>query len=274
VHNRIAKRLRLYALILASVLAGSTFGFMLAEGMGFVDALYFSVVTVATVGYGDLHPVTDAGKLLAVAVIITGVGTFLSVLANGAELLLERRQEVFRRERVNMLVGLFFSEIGTRLMAYCVGSDPGASEAACELRADGDWGEDEFDRAERCIAAHLYRVEAVRLDFDGMRSFLDGKSDLLLRLLENPNLVEHESFTNLLRAVFHLREELTGRERFGALPRTDREHLAGDVLRVYTILVAAWLAHLRYLRKNYPYLYSLAVRTNPFLERPSAVIAE
>ena len=50
-----------------------------------------------------------------------------------------------------MLVGLFFSEIGTRLLAYCVGSDPGASEAACQLRADGDWGEVDFDRAERLI---------------------------------------------------------------------------------------------------------------------------
>lgn len=49
-------------------------GFMVLEGMSFTDAVYLTIVTVTTVGYGDIIPVTNLGKLFAVFLIITGVG--------------------------------------------------------------------------------------------------------------------------------------------------------------------------------------------------------
>jgi hypothetical protein len=60
---------------------------------------------------------------------------------------------------------------------------------------------------------------------------LKAKADFLLRLLENPNLLEHESVTKLLRAVFHLAEELSWRQDIAALPDSDLNHLSGDVTR-------------------------------------------
>ena len=47
------------------------------EGWGFVDAFYFSIVTLATVGYGDHYPVTVAGKLFTTVYIVFGVSAFL-----------------------------------------------------------------------------------------------------------------------------------------------------------------------------------------------------
>ena len=98
--NDIRFRLRILVTALGFTVAFGVGGFMALEGLTFVDALYFTVVTVATVGYGDIHPVTDAGKLVAVVMIVTGVGTFLGVFANAAELLLARRQDALRRERL------------------------------------------------------------------------------------------------------------------------------------------------------------------------------
>jgi voltage-gated potassium channel len=46
------------------------------ENRSFVDAFYYIIVTMATVGYGDIVPTTPAGKILAIVLIITGVGTF------------------------------------------------------------------------------------------------------------------------------------------------------------------------------------------------------
>ncbi len=85
-------------------------------------------------------------------------------------------------------------------------------------------------------------------------------------------LLEHESFTKLVRAIFHLRDELMHRERLAELPDTDRRHLAGDMERVYSLLARHWLMHMGYLKNNYPYLPSLAVRINPFDSGVSAVI--
>lgn len=67
---------------MATLLIG-TGVYMVLEGWSPVDALYFSVVTLSTVGFGDLHPTTEAAKLFTVAYILSGLGviaTFLSEL--------------------------------------------------------------------------------------------------------------------------------------------------------------------------------------------------
>lgn len=91
-----------------------------------------------------------------------------------------------------------------------------------------------------------------------------GKRDFLLQLLANPTMLEHETFTDLLRAVLHLTEELLHREDFKKLPDSDSEHLEGDIKRAYGLLVKEWLECMKYLKNSYPYLFSLAMRTNPF----------
>jgi len=52
------------------------------EGWNFLDAAYFTTVTLATVGYGDIHPTTDAGKLGAIVLIFTGVSTTFYVITH------------------------------------------------------------------------------------------------------------------------------------------------------------------------------------------------
>jgi len=117
------------------------------------------------------------------------------------------------------------------------------------------------------------KVDPVLLEKNGLRDFLRVKGDLLLRILENQNLSEHGEFTDLMRAVFHLKAELVGREDLNSLQENDLKHIAVDVERAYLPLTRAWLHHLKYLRNQYPYLYSLAVRTNPFNPKASAVVA-
>jgi hypothetical protein len=90
------------------------------------------------------------------------------------------------------------------------------------------------------------------------------KREFLLRLLENPNLLEHDSFASLLLAVFHLTEELAQRTDLHRLTGSDQEHLASDVQRGYVLLIQEWLAYMAHLKTRYPYLFSLALRTNPF----------
>jgi hypothetical protein len=84
--------------------------------------------------------------------------------------------------------------------------------------------------------------------------------------------LEHESFTELLWAVFHLAEELSHRSMIKDLPDTDYVHLNGDIKRVYQLLVREWLSHMEHLKQVYPYLFSLAVRTNPFDPEASAEV--
>jgi hypothetical protein len=86
----------------------------------------------------------------------------------------------------------------------------------------------------------------------------------MLRLLENQNLLEHDAFTGLLMAVFHLTEELESRSDIMQIHGADKKHLANDMKRVYGLLISEWLSYMKHLKDNYPYLFSFAMRTNPF----------
>ncbi len=50
------------------------------EGWSIIDSLYFSVVTLTTIGYGDFTPQTDSGKIFTILYIIAGIGMILSFI--------------------------------------------------------------------------------------------------------------------------------------------------------------------------------------------------
>ena len=104
-----------------------------------------------------------------------------------------------------------------------------------------------------------------------LKALLLDKRTFMLRLLENPNLLEHESFTDLLLATFHLTEELALRADLRRLPKADYNHLSTDIKRAYVLLIGEWLAYVKHLRSEYPYIFSLMMRTNPFDAQASPI---
>ena len=69
---------RLVVLVILGVHAVGTLGYMLIEGWSAWDAFYMTVITVTTVGYGEVHPMSQAGRAFTVVVLLTGVGAFFS----------------------------------------------------------------------------------------------------------------------------------------------------------------------------------------------------
>ena len=66
-------------LALTSTLLGiAALFYCLVEGRSLVDAIYFSVMTIATVGFGDLAPKTTLGKLFTVGYVVCGLGLFVA----------------------------------------------------------------------------------------------------------------------------------------------------------------------------------------------------
>ncbi len=249
-------------------------GFMLVEGSSLIDAVYFTVVTIATVGYGDVHPVTTPGKIIAMLLIVTGVGAFVGLVANGMEVMLDNREKRSRMEKLNMVIGLFYSEAGRRLLSMFSRCDNNIVNIKKDFAVHAAWGEKDFSAAGRKIGPDYLRFDISRADLAELRDFLNAKSEFFLRLMENPTLLEHEEFTEMLMAGFHLQEELASRADLAAQPHADREHIAGDINRFYLLLAREWLVYMRYLKTSYPYLFSLAARLNPFDRDASAVIKD
>ncbi len=178
--------------------------------------------------------------------------------------LLERRAKRDLLHKLNMVIGAFFAEMGTELLGILATYDAAVDEVRDDLVAQPTWDDRRFADARAKIARHDFKIDARNGDLTSLRSYLSTKRAFLLRLLENQNLLEHESFTDTLWAVFHLADELAHRADPAALPGPDLAHLSGDIKRAYAALAGQWLAHLQHLKADYPYLFSLAVRTNPF----------
>lgn len=188
--------------------------------------------------------------------------------------LLERRNLQMQLEKLNMVIGTFYSEIGTDLLRFFASFDPEITVIRQDIQITPTWDPIECKIMKKKIESLRYQVQIHEDDLAIMRSMLISKSDFLIRLLENPILLEHESFTDVLRAVFHLTDELKHRTVLSSLPESDMAHLKGDISRAYSNMAQSWLDYMAYLKVNYPYLFSLALRTNPFTEHENVIVWE
>ena len=73
------------------LIGGGCIGYMLIERWSFFDALYMTIITLATVGYSEVHTVSMAGRIFTVFLILLGVGFFLYVAGNIIQFLVEGR---------------------------------------------------------------------------------------------------------------------------------------------------------------------------------------
>ena len=272
--KNISVRFRIYFSILVAVLFIGMVGLMVIEDFSPLDAFYFLIVTIATVGYGDLHPLTPLGKMLVIVIILAGVGCFVGVVANAIEYMIEKRERSQRIEKLNMIIGVFYSEMGTKLLKKFSSIDPGIHGIQSALVIANTWSDDDFLNVHALLKEHSFRLDSREISLEELHTFLSQYKGFMLMLLENPQLFEHDRFTDLLQAVFHLAEELNTRERLVDLPTTDYDHLSGDLTRVYSQLVIEWLEYMKHLKKKYPYLFSLSMRTNPFDTNASVIVRE
>jgi len=96
--SRYAAAARVLAMLLALPIL-ATASFMLVEGWSFLDALYMSVITLTTVGFQEVHPLSDAGRVIVIVYLVVGLGVFLVGLMVIGEFLVRIRLTDLRGRR-------------------------------------------------------------------------------------------------------------------------------------------------------------------------------
>jgi len=178
--------------------------------------------------------------------------------------LLDRKELQEKLEKINMLIGVFFSVLGLKLISMLSAADPNIESLEKRLIPNSEWSNKKFSELNNTLLKMKFDVDITKINLEELKKFLISKDDFLTRLLENPTLFEHETFTELLRAVFHLYEEFSYRKNIDKIIGPDLNHIKEDIKRCYKNLVIQWLYHMNHLKNYYPYLFSLAIRTNPF----------
>ena len=188
--------------------------------------------------------------------------------------LLSMRAKKEQQEKMKMIVGLFFSEFGSKLLRIFVRCDTASNNLKSVMNVQKSWTRKEYVNAREVIENHCSRLQPETDDFEKIRELLRVNHEFLLRLVENPVFLEHGKITELMQALFHLSEELDGRGEFADLPKSDIGHLTGDISRVYCSLCDVWISHMEYLAEHYPYLFSLSLRKSPFAEKEDVIVRE
>ena len=119
-------RFRLPVALLGVVIALGVAGYMLIDRWNLVDSFYMVIITISTVGYGEIHPQGTAGRIFTSGLIVFGVATMLYGFGVFAETLADNAFGIYRRERqlqrsLNQLRDHFiicgYGRIGTQVVA-------------------------------------------------------------------------------------------------------------------------------------------------------------
>jgi hypothetical protein len=186
--------------------------------------------------------------------------------------IITKHEKQLMLKKMNMVIGAFFSESGVQLLRFFSAFDKSLPSLKEKVVFTKKWQVKDFEAAIGKVKSHVFEIDAGKGDLAALRGFLILHRQFLLGLLENPNLLEHEDFTGVLWSVSHLADELSARAAVIGLPQTDLDHLSGDIKRAYGILITQWLSYMKHLHKEYPYLFSLAMRTNPFDEEAKVLV--
>jgi len=90
---------RALLILLTTLLIGSTYFYWRVEGWSIVDALYFSVMTTSTIGYGDLVPTTSLSKLFTIIFAILSIGVFVATVSKLVTIILNRDKAIKQKRQ-------------------------------------------------------------------------------------------------------------------------------------------------------------------------------
>jgi voltage-gated potassium channel len=243
------RRLLLILVLLVGVTVVGTVGYTVIEGWSFFDALYMTIITVASVGFGEVHPLSTAGRAFTMVLIVSGLGvvayglsaiTALWVEGDISHLWEKRRMERRIADLTDHVVVCGGGETGrhiiremiaTRTPFVCIEQDPHHAEALRRVSPDvlyivGDATDTEVLRTAR--------IERARGLIAGMPADKDNLFVLLAARETNPRLrivsrvAGDEARARLLKAGA---DAVVSNKSIGAL------RLASEMLRPHVVSV-------------------------------------
>ena len=93
-----SQRVRLLMLLTATLIGLASTAYHYVEGWRWLDSIYFSVVTIATIGYGDLAPKTDPGKVITIIYVLCGLGLFVATATAIADAIISNANDRLKTE--------------------------------------------------------------------------------------------------------------------------------------------------------------------------------
>lgn len=189
-----------------------------------------------------------------VAIVTFVINRFLNII-----------EQQKKNKKINVIISTFFTEAGMQIMTAISEFNKNQAELSKIIKIN-DLKKNNENQVKKTVLSFKYDVYAEPERLDKLAALLAEKKPFMLSLLENSNLLEHDSFTDMIWAVFHVADELQNRGELRSLPKADVAHLSNDLLRAYPALIQEWVGYMAYLRDEYPFLYEAAKKRSPFCQ--------
>ena len=123
------------------------------------DAIYFTLVTFSTVGYGDIHPVTDNAKLFTISIMVIGIGLFATIITVLASSIIENITEKFKQKNKVLIMKDHLIVCGYTEITKCLIKD---------------YLKSEIDNL--IVIEKNYQQKFVNIDVEEQKHFIDAES--------------------------------------------------------------------------------------------------
>ncbi len=180
------------------------------------------------------------------------------------ERILDDRSKKEKLKKVQAVINVFFTEMGTEFIPVLTKFIGNYDELREYLAITDKWDSKKFSDAIAKINKFDYVNAKPPYDFDVLYKFLLQKKQFMLSLLENQYLIEHDEFTDMLWALFHVLDELQYRCNLESIPEEDAKHLILDIRRANVPILIVWLHYMEHMQNNYPYLFNFMLK-NPVI---------
>ena len=263
----VPKLLGILIVAVVGLVAVAAVALMMVEGLKPLEAFYFAVVTVTTVGYGDIHPKTDVGMILSVVMIVGGVCIFTGSVGLIANAIVSKRDSDAAEAKTSLLLRLFMNSIGIELLARFNGSNPEIKKLKDKLSRYDFSADKDVKRAKHDLVVSDFVIDLERVDSSEWRSFLKSHSQVFLVLLSNPAVSEGFRVTSVLRRTYDL--DLALRAFMSATPVDSADWLCSELESIYCELTLLWVDYAAAMFRAYPHAPSDLAVSNPFKETMS-----
>jgi len=179
--------------------------------------------------------------------------------------LLNVMEQQKKNKKINVIISTFFTEAGMSIMTAMSEFNRNQADLNKFIKIN-DLKKTNESKVKGAVASFKCDIYAEPEKLGKLAALLAEKKSFMLSLLENSNLLEHDSFTDMIWAVFHVADELQNRGDLRKLPPADISHLSNDILRAYPALIQEWIGYMAYLRDEYPFLYEAAKKRSPFCQ--------
>ena len=182
--------------------------------------------------------------------------SMVTIILNRFLNVIETRKKV---KKTNVIISTFFVEAGTSIMAVMSEFNHNDNELYGIIKKE-ELNNKKAYLLKKRVKEFQYDIYIDTDKLEKLTSILNKYRDFTLNMLGNDNLLEHDSFTDMLWAVFHVADELQFRSDFNTLEPSDIEHLCNDIFRAYSAITLEWINYMSYLHEEYPFLYTIAIK--------------